>query len=104
MSKRKYSYHVICECSYESLSGKHLPILRCGDIEVSYNGIIDSDVSIKDTAFVIEYRMCSNRDLFSAIPRFIRDRLLFKLTIFPRGRKSSRSSFVTYFPYRFIAD
>ena len=102
MSKRKHSYHVICDCFYVSHSGKHLPISRIGEIDLSFNGIIESEVSMKETAVVIEYRICRSRDLRFAIPPFMRDRLLFKLTLFPRGRKSLRSSYVTYFPYRYI--
>lgn len=104
MSKRKHSYHVISDCFYVSHSGKHLPISIIGGIPVSFNGIIESDVSMKETSVVLEYRTCRSRELRSSIHPFMRDRILFKLTLFPRGRKSSRSSYVTYFPYRFIAE
>lgn len=104
MSKRKHSYHVICDCFYVSHSGKHLPLSIIGGITVSFNGIIASDVSMKETSVVLEYRICRSRELRSVIHPFMRDRILFKLTFFPRGRKSSRSSYVTYFPYRFIAE
>lgn len=87
-----------------SHSGKRLPISIIGGIPVSFNGIIDSYVSMKDTSVVLEYRICCCRELRSAIHPFMRDRILFKLTLFPRGRKSTRSSYVTYFPYRFIAE
>lgn len=99
MSKRKHSYHVICDCFYVSHSGKHLPISAIGDIEVSFNGIIESDASMKDTSVVLEYRTCCSRELRSVIPPFMRDRTLFKLTFLSRNLKS----YVTYFPYRFIA-
>lgn len=104
MSNRKHSYHVICDCFYVSHSGKHLPIFQIGGIEVSFNGIIESDASMKETSVVLEYRTCRSRELRFVIPPFFRDRLLFKLTFFSRGRKSLRSSYVTYFPYRFIAE
>lgn len=99
MSKRKYSYHVICDCFYVSHSGKHLPISVIGGIEVSFNGIIKSDLSMKETSVVLEYRICRSCELRSVIHPFMRDRLLFKLTFLSRNLKS----YVTYFHYRFIA-
>lgn len=104
MCNRKYSYHVICDCFYVTNSGMHLPISRIGDIEVSFNGIIDSEVSMKDTCTVLEYRICRSRELRSSIPSFMRDCLLFSLSLRPLGRKSSRSPYSTFFGYRFISD
>lgn len=104
MSTRKHSYHVICDCFYVSHSGKHLPVSRIGGIDVSFNGVIDSEVSMRDTSIVLEYRICRSHCLRVSVPPFMRDRLLFKMTLFPRGRKSPRSSYVTYFSYRFIAE
>lgn len=100
MSKRKHSYHVICECFYVTLTDIKLPISNFGGIDVSFNGIIDSEVSMKETSVVLEYRICRSRELRSVIPPFMRERILFKLTFFSRGRKP----YVTYFPYRFIPE
>lgn len=74
------------------------------DIEVSFNGIIDSEVSMKDTAIVLEYRICCSRKFRSSMHPYLRNRIYFRLTLFPRGRKTSRSSYVTEFHYRFIAE
>lgn len=100
MCKRKHSYHVICDCFYVTNSGMHFPVSRIGDLEVSFNGIIDSDVSMKDTTTVLEYRICCSRELRSAIPPFMRDSVLFCLTLRLRGCKP----YTTFFTYRFISE
>lgn len=100
MSKRKHTYHVICDCCYVTFSGDYLPISRIGGIVVSFNGIIGSDVSMKDTSIVLEYRICRSHRIRLAIPPFMYGRIRFKMTFISRNLKS----YVTYFPYRFISE
>lgn len=102
MSKCKHSYHVICDCILFSNTNAQVSISRIGKHSVSFNGILDSQVSMKDTALVLEYRICRDKELYRAIPKLFRKQLLFKLSISPL--EGVESPFVTTFPYRFIAE
>lgn len=79
-----------------------MSISRIGKTDVSFNGVLVSQVSMKDTALVLENRLCRDKELLCAIPKFLRKRLLFKLSISPL--EGVESPFVTTFPYRFIAE